>query len=58
MINPFETRRGVEFMDRVPRSLQDIAEELEKLCELEKERNELIRNLTETLLNLPNTIAK
>ena len=48
-MNPWETIRGVDFMDLVPRALNSIAEELKMHNDLQREHNELLRRQTEAL---------
>ena len=52
MLHPLETRRGVEFMERLPSVLSDIADELHEKNVLQKEQNELLKKQNELLEEL------
>lgn len=53
-LNPFETVRGVEFLDRVPRYLKDIADELRAKNELQREANDLMLRQVRVLEKIGN----
>lgn len=51
-MNPFETVRGVRFLDIIPEKMADIAKELKKSNDIQSKRNSILEEQNRLLIEL------